>query len=185
MNRRNFLKSALVTTIAFPTIATAINKPPPLKLERVRIVGNYIDIVSVEELVSYGIRSHYYSASCVDYKGRFFHENGYNDNHMEPFVRLTHVVRGMPRLWYYPERDVKRVIEYYRSGRMATNPDNGEKHSLENAINDIRENMEYVCFFAYCHFPGVPEEAWPEKWMPVVGGMSKYRYNNAVRMLNI
>ena len=104
MNRRSFLKSAAIVTVAFPTIALAISKPLPPKLERVRIIGNYIDIVSVDELVSYGIRSHYYSATCVDYKGRFAHEKGYCHDHSEPFVRATHVIHGMPQLWYYPKK---------------------------------------------------------------------------------
>ena len=148
------------------------------------MTGDYINILTVDELLEYGVRSAIYSASCVDYKGRFAHERGYCHDHSEPFVRFAHVVKGLPQLWYYPKNAVKLVTEYYRDGSIATNPDTGEKHSLEMAVNDIKEKMEYVCLFAYCHFPAVPEEAWPEKWMPVVGGMSKYRYEQKVRMLN-
>lgn len=184
MNRRSFLKSATVVTIAFPAIALAISNPLPKKLEQVKIIGDYIDILTVNELISYDIRANYSSANCVDYRGRFAHEKDYCGWCSEPFVRSIHVVYGMPRLWYYAKEDVKKVIKYYRDGRVATNPDNGEKHSLENAINDIKEKMEYVCFFAYCHFPEVPEEAWPEKWMPVVGGLSKHRYNLYLKQMN-
>lgn len=190
MNRRNFIKSAAVTAIAFPTIVSAmptkrIIQPLPIEPDRIRVQGNYLDILSVEELQSHGIRAAFYSAGCVDSKGVFCGEKGYCDKHMEPFVRFTHVIHGpMPHLWYYPEKDVKRVIQYYRDGKEATNPNSGEVHSLENLIADIKRNMEYVCFVAYCHFPAVPEEAWPEKWMPVVGGMSKHRYNRVVKSMN-
>lgn len=197
MNRRNFLKSAAVAAIGFPTIAMALK--PIKEPERVRIVGNYVEILSVDELRSYGIRSSTYSATCVDKNGYFCHEKEYSGgewkdrpfNRFEPFIRKTFVVRSLPqwwigRYWHNEEestmRHIKAMVDEFRNDAVWVK--NNEVYCIADCIDEIKEKMEYVCFFAYCKVDPVPEEAWPGKWLPVVGGLSKHRYNLYLKQMN-
>ena len=172
MNRRNFIKSAVIASIAVPTVVSAI-KLPPAQLERVNPSGNFIDILTIDELKNHGIRAAIYSANCVDSNGVFAHEKGYCDEHHEPFIRFIHPLcrECAPHILAYNEASVES-IKWTRC------------YNIDKIISKIKESMEYVCLVAYVHCPAVPEEAWPEKWMPVVGGLSKHRYNRIVRTMN-
>jgi hypothetical protein len=156
------------------------------------MIGNYVEILSIDEIRSYGIRSAVYTATCVDRYGRFAHERGYVDlpHESEPFVRATHPVYGMPHWWvgqYWHNKEestmahIKQMVDEFRAGKIMTN--GGKRYSIADSVKEIKEKMEYVCVFAYCHLDPVEEEAWPEKWMPVVGGLSKYRYHQYLRQL--
>ncbi len=190
MNRRHFIKSAAIASVAIPSIAMAI-KPSPPKLERVHLRGDYIDIMDVEELQEHGIRAQIYSASCIDSKGTFAGERGYCDKHMEPFCRQSHIVKSLPQYWIgkywghstFTQEQVESVIRDMRRGHFSLRKGD-EMWTLTRAIEEIKQNMEYVCLFGYTLFPEVKEEAWPAKWMPVVGGLSKYRYNQMVASMN-
>lgn len=175
MNRRNFIRNVSIAAMGIPVISTGITFQSP-QLESIQPSGNFIDILSIEELKRCGIRAAHYSANCVDKNGVFGHERGYQDlwvRDSEPFVRKLFVLKSTPQIWVYNETSVKSVAH--------TRAHNSYMNAI---ISEIKEHMEYVCLVAYLHCPAVPTEAWPEKFMPVVGGLSKVRYQQYLKQLN-
>lgn len=175
MNRRNFIKNTAIISIAVPAMVDAATLKP--NLESVRITGEDIPIFTIEELQQYGLRSAIYSANCVDKNGVFAHETGYQPRHSEPFVRKTFVIKTLPRL--FSKDQVPIVLGKMRSGLSG----NGT-WTKENVIEFIRETMEYVCLAWYCECPCLCGKCDGKTWLPVVGGLSKHRYNLYLKQMN-
>jgi hypothetical protein len=178
MNRRNFIKSAAVASVAFPTIVSAIK--PIEKPERVWTEGDMIEIVPLDWLRICGIRAEYYSANCVDKNGRFAHERGFQDlwlRDSEPFVVQSFRLQCMKKIYSKNPDDAKSVVKKIRLP--------SSEFYVQTIIDEIKEKMEYVSMVAYALCPCLcGRSSCPKYFIPIVSGLSKYRYNLYLKQLN-
>jgi hypothetical protein len=189
MNRRHFIKSAAIASVITPTIVKGIN--PVIQPEKVRLpnVEDFINILTIEELQRHGIRSAIYSASCVDKNGRFAHKRGYCDLWLRdsgPFVRQTFRIQCLPKVYSFVDDTpyIHSIVARVRSGiKLGFG---GQEYSRENVIHEIKQKMEYVCLVWYCSIPCLcgRNSCKSKTWIPVVGGLSKHRYNLYLKQLN-
>ena len=176
MNRRNFLKSSGVILGTVPSVASVFYKSYTLPLERVGPVDEFVDILTIDELNKFGIRSAIYSAGCVDKNGIFAYEYGYDHTKSEPFCRMSYVLRCLPKIWSNKKRNVYPIIEKIKSG---------DKYSIHQIINEVKEHMEYVCIVGYALAPCLcGSEKCLKHYIPVMSGVDKIRYNRLVNNLN-
>ena len=170
MNRRNFLRTSIVASAAAIVI-------PSFAFKR----KNYIPILTEDELRDRGIRSSRYYASCVDKNGIFAHESGFDVLHYEPFIRKTYVLKCIPnRLWKSDWKEKNHILERIR---LTSNLRRNE-YLISNVIDEVKEHMEYVCMIAYCYCEEIPSEAWGERIIPFVMGLSKVDYKRKVKDLS-
>jgi hypothetical protein len=188
MNRRKFLKSCVIASFVAPTVTMSLIPKP--ELEVINGGHNYIDIFTVDELKSYGIRSATYCASVVDKNGVFAHEPGFLDwdwtkpnpgpKINEPFIRKTFVLKSLPKIYEENKKCVDVVLGKMRSGLVGPG-----SWMEQKVIDEIKEHMEYVCLVVYAQAPCLcGRDTCPKHWIPIVGGMSKKRYERHLRELN-
>jgi hypothetical protein len=60
----------------------------------------------------------------------------------------------------------------------------GKEWSVEKIVGEIKEKMEYVSMVAYAKLQADKSEGWSEQYIPIVRGLSKYRYNLYLKQLN-
>jgi len=173
MNRRNFIKTCAVASLSIPSVMVASAHSEPL--ERVKI-QSFINILTIEELKENGIRAATYSANCVDKNGIFAHERGYQDLRGDaPFVRNTFKLHSLPSLY---TNDIKNV--YRLKQKLNENWGfGGSEYTKEAVFNEIKHHMEYVCLVGYAYLKASSE--WPEKYIPIVGGLSKVKYKQLIK----
>jgi len=184
MNRRHFLRSCAMATVSIPCIGILAKQPSPpnLQSDHAHIVGEAVEILSLDEIKPYGIRCAVYCASCVDKNGRFFGDHGYDNDHSEPFIRRTFKLHSLPTVYDERKSFVMSVLDKMRSG----NRFDGKEYSVEKVIDEIREKMEYVCLIWYCKVPCIcgQRSCHSKYWIPAVGGLSKHRYNLYLDQMN-
>ena len=180
MNRRKFIKSAVIASVATSTIVSALT--PIEKPERIHTHGEFYEIIPINWLKPYGIRVAPYSACCVDNNGRFAHEKGYQDEYWrsEPFIVQSFRLHCLPKLYSTDPSWTGPIIGKVRSGVNL----GARSYTVEGIAQEIKSKMEYVSLVAYFLFPGAPSEAWPPCFIPIVRGLSKYRYNLYLKQLN-
>lgn len=159
MNRRNFIQKTILGSSLIPLISTDVFSEPKSKL----FDSETIEILSLNELKNNGIRSAIYSASCVDKNGKFPLDVGFDYKHNEPFVRQTYGLECLPILAPI-------------SGGLLCNID-CISLSKNRLINEIKEKMEYVCLVWYVNNG--------KSWIPVVGGLTKHKYQFMVDNMNV
>lgn len=184
MKRRNFIKSIAVATFTFPTIVNSLNIPENIKSIRINS-DDWREIIPIEQLKEYGVRASHYSATCVDKNGRFGFERGYSDlwvRDSEPFIIKTFKLQCLPKIYFTDSKAVLCVIGKVNSGVKL----DGKEYSVEKIVNEIKTKMEYVAAVWYCRVPCLcGQQSCKEKtWIPVVRGLSKYRYNLYLKQLN-
>jgi hypothetical protein len=136
------------------------------------MVNDYIEIISLDELKTHGIRCAIYSASCIDINGLFYGDVGYDQKKNTPFVVKHHIIQSLPRI---PSDDVNEVNSVISSMTSEI------KQSL---ITELKSRLAYVSSVAYLLTPCLcGEEQCKKHYSPSVRGFDKLRYEQYIEKI--
>ena len=175
MNRRNFLKTATIAPfILTPLIGGSMTTDQ--KPERVWVEGEFVEIIPLSWLKYNGIRHGIHTASVVDKNGKFPFDDGFVYECSEPFIVQSFRLRCMNKIYSGDVEEVKKTAKKIRLP--------SSEFYVTEIINEIKEKMEYVSMVAYAKLQADKSEGWSEQYIPIVRGLSKYRYNLYLKQLN-
>ena len=177
MNRRNFLKSATITPFVL-TPLICVSMTTDQKPERVWTTGEHIEIIPLHWLKPLGVKCGVYTANAVDKNGKFACDDGFIYSGSEPFIVQSFRLRCLPKI--FDKRAINIIIGKIHSGVKL----DGKEWSVEKIVGEIKEKMEYVSMVAYAKLQADKSEGWSEQYIPIVRGLSKYRYNLYLKQLN-
>ena len=183
MNRKQFLKTCITGCVLSPMVImsnnTKPNPEPNLKSIHPILECTY-KILHRFDYEMYNIKYNEYCSTCVDYRGRFYGEDGYDNSRSEPFVVKGYRISCLPKIYSTKKSDIDAVLGKINSGVILQYGNGG--YTKQNIINEIKEKMAYVCFAGYALTKNEYDE---EFFIPMVRGLYIKRYNQFIEGMSI
>jgi hypothetical protein len=176
MNRRHFIKTILTTSAVLPSLPLiSVKKSEWNERDSYRVLEHSYELLTPDDLSKNKIRNDYHPASVVDKNGVFGHEHGCCEPN-EPFIAKAFRIKCLPKIYSTDKKDLLPIIGKIKSGNNWTGC-----YTIDNVISEVKEDMELVCFVGYVQTENEYNERF---YIPIMRGLSKYRYNLYLKQMN-
>ena len=170
MNRRKFLASSVLASLSLPFVSLASNNINNKPVSIHPILDCAYELLDLPTLRKHKIRCAVYCASVVDNEGRFYSDEGFNMDRSEPFIVGGFHIKCLPKVY---SSDKKVLLKF-----ISNNVDGMSR----DIIQEVKENMEYVCFVGYA----LTENEYKEKFfIPMMRGLTKKRYYQYIEGMKV